>query len=273
MSFGVSVGDVIAVGKLVSDITNSLRDSKSDYQEIVRELENLDNVLRHIDRLHRGGTSSRSLDSIKYAALSCRRPLEQFLGNIRKYENRIGVWGKGGILNRTKDKLKWALGHEDEIRKLQSYLNIHIGTINILLAEYGLEKMDIASDRISQDNFHIRERLEDTKWTMQRVKESAAAQTVAVQTTQSMLTRLLQMVSGEFKTSRQSLGEAVTRVWCVVSCPGSLCNASTLSLFRYRLIIEYTVSRCSRYTVFCSRSRDLWAQWTHAGLFSKYHLP
>ena len=39
MSFGFSVGDFLAVGRLIYDITNALRGSKVEYQELVRELE------------------------------------------------------------------------------------------------------------------------------------------------------------------------------------------------------------------------------------------
>ena len=39
MSFGFSVGDFLAVGRLIHDITNALRGSRAEYQELVRELE------------------------------------------------------------------------------------------------------------------------------------------------------------------------------------------------------------------------------------------
>ena len=39
MSFGFSVGDFIAVGQLAVKIANLLRDTRSEYQELVRELE------------------------------------------------------------------------------------------------------------------------------------------------------------------------------------------------------------------------------------------
>ena len=39
MSFGFSIGDFIAVGKLIVKIVDSLRSSKSEYQELIRELE------------------------------------------------------------------------------------------------------------------------------------------------------------------------------------------------------------------------------------------
>lgn len=165
MSFGFSVGDFLAVGKLITDITNSLREaggSKSEYQELLRELEFLDHALKHLERLQPGG-SPLKLESIKYAALSCRRPLEQFLGKIEKYDKALGVYGGENAIKRTTNKLRWAFGEKDEIRKLQSYLNIHVGTINILLAEHGLEMMTLASEKGQLDQLHIRERLEKTQ--------------------------------------------------------------------------------------------------------------
>lgn len=39
MSFGFSVGDIIAVARLTADTIDTLRNCKSDYQELIRELE------------------------------------------------------------------------------------------------------------------------------------------------------------------------------------------------------------------------------------------
>jgi hypothetical protein len=215
MSFGFSVGDFLAVGKLIADITNSLREaggSTSEYQELLRELDSLNHALKHLNKLPTNGASA-NLESIKYAALSCRRPLEQFLRKIEKYEKALGIWGGANPIKKTADKLRWAFGEKDEVTKLQSYLNIHIGTINILLAEHGLEKMNLAVEKGELDQLHIRERLENTKSLMQWIKESVIAQTATVQNTNSMLTKLFGMVSGELGSSLKSLGEMVAKVW------------------------------------------------------------
>src|ERR1700712_5343270 len=136
MSFGFSVGDFVAVGNLLVEITASLqgvRGAKSDYQELIRELEGLHKALQHVDKLQSNGASQRNLDSIKYAALSCRQPLEQFLGKIRRYEQSLGVsTADRNVLKSTVDKLRWSFGRKDEIWRLQCSLNIHVGTINIL---------------------------------------------------------------------------------------------------------------------------------------------
>lgn len=72
MSFGFSVGDFLAVGKLVADITNSLREaggSKSEYQELLQELESLNHALKHLDKLPTKDNSA-NLQSIKLSAAS-----------------------------------------------------------------------------------------------------------------------------------------------------------------------------------------------------------
>ncbi|KFY91374.1 hypothetical protein V498_05511 [Pseudogymnoascus sp. VKM F-4517 (FW-2822)] len=217
MSFGFSVGDFLALGKLILDITNTLGDaggSKSEYQELLRELESLNHALKHLDKLP-ANTRCPSLESIKYTALSCRLPLEQFLGKIQKYDRALGIWaGEANPVKNTADKLRWAFREKDEINKLQSYLNIHIGTINILLAEHGLERMNLASEKGELHQLHIRERLENTNSIMERIKDSVIAQAIVAQNNTSMLTTLFRMVSGELHSSLKSLGEMVAKV-CV----------------------------------------------------------
>ncbi|KAI9666616.1 MAG: hypothetical protein M1821_004552 [Bathelium mastoideum] len=217
MSFGFSVGDFLAVGNLIKDICSCLQDargSKAGYQELLRELECLQQALHHLDRLQNSGSHSMNLESIKYAALSCRRPLEQFLGKIRKYDTSLGVWGKDGIIKSTAGKLRWGLSERDEVCKLQSYLNIHIGTINILLAEHGLEKMDVASDKASADQLDIRESLDNTHDMVKKISGCLAVQALVVQNTQNNLAWLCDIISGELRTSWRSLTEMVAKV-CV----------------------------------------------------------
>jgi hypothetical protein len=216
MSFGFSVGDFLAVGKLIKDITSCLRETggaQSQYRDLMRELESLQQVLEHLDRLQTSG-NSLNLDSIKYSALSCRVPLEDFLEKIRKrYDKSLGVWGRPGILKNTSKKLRWGLGGGEEIARLQSYLTLHVGTINILLLQHGFEKMDMASDQATTDQLDIQKRLEDTRSVVEKVSGSMIAQTRVVEKSQHMLAQLYQMVSGEFMASLRSLGEMVAKVW------------------------------------------------------------
>ena len=136
MSFGFSVGDFIAFGKLVNDITNclqSVRGPKSEYQELLRELKTLLVVLQHLDKLHSKISTPAKIDSIKYAALSCRYPLEEFLAKIQHFDASLGVQGRASTFKSTRNKVRWTFGHKDEVSRLRHYLNIHIDTINMLL--------------------------------------------------------------------------------------------------------------------------------------------
>ena len=59
MSFGVSVGDFIAVGRLIGGISVIIKDTKNgnnEYQELQRELNSLDQALKSLDRLQPFGS-------------------------------------------------------------------------------------------------------------------------------------------------------------------------------------------------------------------------
>ncbi|KAF2138449.1 uncharacterized protein K452DRAFT_276837 [Aplosporella prunicola CBS 121167] len=217
MSFGFSTGDIIAVGKLVADVVKSLQDSggaKSDYQELLRELECLEQALLHLDRLQAtSGTSTRDLDSIKHAALSCRYPLEAFLAKMRKYNDTLGLRPKKGALIRTNAaKLRWSLGKKEEVAKLQAYLSVHLGTINVLLSEYELEALGALSQKTEGFHMHVRATLDGVRKVVDITAGNINAQSRLVGANNSMLTTLYQLVCGELSTSFKSLLNMVSTV-------------------------------------------------------------
>ncbi|KAF2800861.1 hypothetical protein K505DRAFT_227706 [Melanomma pulvis-pyrius CBS 109.77] len=217
MSFGFSVGDFIAIGKLICDITSCLQSvggAKSDYQELIREFELLDAALRHLDQLDNTTSASTRLDAIKYAALSCRLPLEEFLDKARKYEKSLGIWNKVHIVKSTTNKLGWTFKQKDEIKRLQTYLNVHIGTINILLTEYGLEKMDMADRRAEADCARVRNQLQDTHIILEEVRRSLPDQALLLRNVHSMVRGIHKLVCGEMKSSLEHIGRMVRKV-CV----------------------------------------------------------
>jgi hypothetical protein len=216
MSFGFSVGNFVAVGELIARITSSLKDAggaKSEYQELLRALETLEAALHRVDKLQPSGSTSTNLVSIKYTALSCRRPLEEFLARTRKYDKSLGLWAKESAIKSTVDKLRWTFWQRDGLSNLQTYLEIHVGTINILLAEYGLEKLD----HISSNQLDIEERLEDTRAIVDGIKDNIEVQALAVQRNSSLLTKLYQVVYGELSVSWTSLVNMVAKVWYVIT--------------------------------------------------------
>jgi hypothetical protein len=220
MSFGFSVGDFLAVGKLIADITSSLKEaggSKSEYRDVVLELECLHKTLVHLDRLSQQGDNSRTADSIKYAALSCRRPLEEFLGKVKRYEGSLGPNATGPAWKAPMDKVRFRLSGSEEVRRMQNYLSVHVGTINILLAEHGLEAMNFAQEKTEKAQISIKERLDATKGILAQVRDNIASQAAVVYKATTMLEQMYQMVSGEIRMSWKRLEEMVAASWYVAS--------------------------------------------------------
>jgi hypothetical protein len=217
MSFGFSVGDFLAAGKLTAEIISSLKDAggaKSEYQQVLRELECLNRALQHLDQIQcSNSTLSKNLDSIKYAAASCRHPLEEFLNKIKKYNKSLGIWSKEGVIKGTADKLRWTLGKKEEVAKLQCYLNVHVGTINMLLAEHGIEMLDMTSAKREANDLSIHERLEDSRRVIENIQGNVAAQALAVENSRSILEKLYRMINGEFSTSWRSLTNMIAKAW------------------------------------------------------------
>lgn len=215
MSFGFSVGDFIAVGGVIADICNCLRDaggSKRECQELERELQCLQKALVHLDSLNASNPSA-TLDSIRYAAISCRRPLEEFLSKIRKYDETLGPSTTTSSIQGGFSKIRFRFGPSKDAIKLQNYLVVHIGTINILLAQYGLETLTISCQRTEGHQDEIQRRLDSTQAWLARIQGGMSTQVSVIFRNLSLLERLYSMVNGEIKSTINSLKDAVMRAW------------------------------------------------------------
>lgn len=223
MSFGFSISDFITVFKLIADIASSLNDAKSEYQELLRELESLGRALHYLDKLQSGSGSSggsrrasaATLDSIKCAALTCRYPLEEFLRKIKKYDENLGIVAPSSA-SRTKGiwrRLDWVWTKKEEIQKLQSYLNIHIGIINMLLVEHGLEKLDFVSKQSEENQRDIQKSFENVNAIMEHIESQTKSQALVMQTNDTMLKHLLSIVRRDVVIPLKALTSIVARVW------------------------------------------------------------
>jgi hypothetical protein len=216
MFFGFSVGDFVALSKLITEVTGALQTvggARSEYQELLREFESLNSALRHLDQLETATPSiSWTVLTIKCAALSCRHPLEAFLVEIKKYDKTLGLYGRANAIKAVTDKLRWTFGLSDEVRRLQTYLNVHVGTINILLAEHGLERMDL-NDKTAAVNAHlVRERLDNTRALVDHIDTNVQGQALLLRGVSTMLNGLYKLVSGDLTTSLQSLSQVASKV-------------------------------------------------------------
>ncbi|CZR63117.1 uncharacterized protein PAC_13014 [Phialocephala subalpina] len=135
--FGVGVGDFIAVGKLIKQIVVELQENGEaapQYQGLLLELEALSRALALLETLQPAKHELIQLSAIRAAAITCKRPLEEFLSKIWKFESRLGIFNARD--NRYKGfarRMHFSMMYKDEIKELRSILGIHVATINLLL--------------------------------------------------------------------------------------------------------------------------------------------
>lgn len=215
MSFGISIGDFIAVGKVIADISSNLRSSggsKSEYQELERELETLQQILQQIDQLQ-STHPNPTLDSVKYAALSCRHTLEQFLDKVQKYDHSLGVWSQPSKIRGAVDKLRWGIEEKDEVRKLQAYLNTHNAMINTLLLKLGLENMNAGFSSLKISGDRIQEITEDTHQSVVCIEQSVKKQEGLLDNFGLSLPKLIRALAQDFGSSWEKLAQMLSRLW------------------------------------------------------------
>ena len=166
-----------------------------------------------MDKLKGRSDQAIAVDQIKCAALTCRYPLEAFLAKIEKYEESLGLEKSVGKIKDASRKVQYALGKKDEAGKLRSYLNIHIGTINMLLVRQGLEMLEVASEQTRKNQEELRDGIEASSKELREMRGNAEAQAFAVRENTSLIQKLFWMVSGEVAAPLKSMIQTVAKVW------------------------------------------------------------
>ncbi|RYP69646.1 hypothetical protein DL771_006010 [Monosporascus sp. 5C6A] len=148
--FGFSVGDFLAVGKLIRQVAVELRENDEaspEYQSLLIELEALERALRKLQTLKPGKHELLQLTSIRATALACQRPLQNFLAKISKFESRLGAFstannGWKGLPR----KLQFRIMFKEDVKELRSALASHVATINLLLMTQAVASISTAED-------------------------------------------------------------------------------------------------------------------------------
>ena len=141
MPVSLSIGDFIAVTKLICDIISTLRRSASAHtecQELQRELSELQKALHDIEYLEVHDSHQPAAKAIKCAALSCQHVLEEFNTKLSKYKKPFGRDSASGRFKAVGKKLQWEFRMTDEVTKLRVYIAAHVGSLNMRLLTLGL---------------------------------------------------------------------------------------------------------------------------------------
>jgi len=218
MSFGFSVGDFVTVGSLITEtvaLLRAARSSPADYDDLLTELHTLERALKHLDGLHkRNEKAEQLLESIKFSAASCQKPLESFLKKIKKYETSLGGASTKHTLRTLPRRVQWQLSIKDECVKLRNYLNLHISTINTLLLEFSLETLDLHEKAAADNSNVVKELILQGEEKIGDVSRDLHSQTQLITRVNAAVETMIGTVA-EWSGSWKTLNEMVSRIWYV----------------------------------------------------------
>lgn len=127
ITFG-SVGDIIAVCLIVKDLVDALdnlRGSAAEYQEIIRELGNLEHALRQVEDLSRLFADSIEMTTLLLVAAqavdNCKSTVNGFRDKIRKFDKSLAVNGTDNIAR----KVQWHVTRKEELVKFRAKVGEH----------------------------------------------------------------------------------------------------------------------------------------------------
>ena len=145
MSFGFSVGDLLAALDLVVTAIDALRDSgnaSSQNRELLRELYSLETALIRVKRLDVDDELQAEAIALRQAAGQCQKTIEEFWKKICKYQPHLQ---RGGSTSRAKDgwmRIQWALCKQDDVTKFKADLVAHTQSIQVLLTTIHMYAMN-----------------------------------------------------------------------------------------------------------------------------------
>jgi hypothetical protein len=82
--------------------------ASSDYQRTVEDLEKLQEILTHVQKLKADGHCLQLGNNIRGQAQDVQRKVQQFLKDIEKYESALSAQAPKGFYRGSFTKIKWA---------------------------------------------------------------------------------------------------------------------------------------------------------------------
>jgi hypothetical protein len=142
VGFGFSVGDFLAVLRLIGAVIDALRESSyasSSFRSLINELYALESALLHVKRLDLDDSHHVEMVALRQAASQCQRTIDSFYSKIQKYQPHLQ---QGGTDSKIKDawvKIKWAVCKKDDLDTFRAEIRGHTSSIGILLLTVQME--------------------------------------------------------------------------------------------------------------------------------------
>jgi len=124
MSFGYSVGDVIAIGQLAWKVYKSCKDAPESFANISMEVLSLHALLKEVEEALSDNLSTSRKNSLATIVTDCQAVLGDLQALVDKYES-LGSGSK-----RTWDRMGWGL---NDISELRARLTANIGMLTAFI--------------------------------------------------------------------------------------------------------------------------------------------
>ncbi|RYP28695.1 hypothetical protein DL767_007092 [Monosporascus sp. MG133] len=163
VGFGFSVGDFLAVLRLVGTVIDALRESSdvsSSFRSLINELYALESALLHVKRLD-ADVSHVEKVALQQAASQCQRTIDAFYKKIQKYQPYLQ---QGGTDSRIKDawaKIKWAVCKKDDLETFRAEISGHTRSIEILLLSMQMEATTMHTREQDSQHKSLASRIQD----------------------------------------------------------------------------------------------------------------
>jgi hypothetical protein len=152
MSFGFSVGDLIAAANLTYRLIRALRgcnDAGDDYRAAIHELGCMQQAFMRVSFLgSNSNTCNATFQSASYIIMGAMDTIQSFLDKTKKYDRRLGGLGSSGLAQNMR-KVGWTLYKADDMKRLRETLHARLSTLSVLLAAANMRGYHSLSSRIS----------------------------------------------------------------------------------------------------------------------------
>lgn len=134
-----SLGDIIVLSTIIKDLIKALdesRGSSAEYQESVRKLWALNQVLQEVKTLcgmrERTAELQALCETMHRVANQARQSIEPFLNVVRKFEPSLREGGSGNSIRDASRKTQWRISHSDDLSKFWTEIEVYCSLLSLL---------------------------------------------------------------------------------------------------------------------------------------------
>ena len=138
-----------------------------------------------------------AVNDINAAVIACRHLLEEFFAKVQKYNQSSGVDRSRGKFKDAGRKIQWAYWKKEEVERLRTCLNVHVGAINMHLLRLGIEAHTRVTEEARTHRQALIKDIKETKDDLKEIRGDIKLQTIAATESRSIAQTLLALVCAE----------------------------------------------------------------------------